>query len=380
MKNKEFYYIIDGEEIGPVSFLGLEQAGIPLGTMVWFEGLEDWEMVDNIPELLELLSNQNKTSNSKKYKVTDPEIFQHPQDIIAINGLKKLKGFDLVVKLMFKWGYEKIQYIHLISNHLKVDSKQVPGIYEIFRDSVNKMDMKEPLLFIEPEEKINAYATGIENPYVVLSRGLIEQLDDTEIQFVIGHELGHIKCNHVMYSTLMGFLTDFSSVIASKGLGLATIITTGMEIALYNWYRKGELSCDRAGLLVCGDIDACITTLIKFAGGAKKFQTELNKKSFIEQASLYKELDSKLLDFAYKYFYIHKNTHPDCVVRAKEIKTWSESNEYQNILSGNIQNLTIKDLDESETEEVPDIEEKPDLIQDASSKIKKFFSEPKLKG
>ena len=178
----------------------------------------------------------------------------------------------------------------------------------------------------------------------------------------------------------MGFLADFASVISSKGLGLATIITQGMEIALYNWYRKSELSCDRAGLLVCEDIDACITTLIKLAGGAKDFQGELNKESFIEQADLYKELDSNFLDLAYKYFFIHKRTHPDCVVRAKEIKDWSESNEYKNILSGNIEHIKIKELEDSKTGEISAIEEKPDLIddvadviQDASTGIKNFF-------
>jgi Zn-dependent protease with chaperone function len=381
MKNKEFYYSIeDDQQIGPVSFSELEKAKVPFGTKVWFDGLEDWEMLENIPELLELLSDPQEAQQSKQYKVTDPEIFQHPQDILAINGLKKLKGFDLVVKLMFKWGYEKIRYTHLISNSIKVDSKQVPRIYDIFRDSVNKMDMNEPFLFIESGDEINAYATGVENPYVVLSRGLIEQLDDNEIKFVIGHELGHIKCNHVLYSTLMGFLADFASVISSKGLGLATIITQGMEIALYNWYRKSELSCDRAGLLVCEDIDACITTLIKLAGGAKDFQGELNKESFIEQADLYKELDSNFLDLAYKYFFIHKRTHPDCVVRAKEIKDWSESNEYKNILSGNIEHIKIKELEDSKTGEISAIEEKPDLIddvadviQDASTGIKNFF-------
>ena len=92
----------------------------------------------------------------------------------------------------------------------------------------------------------------------------------------------------------MGFLADFASVISSKGLGLATIITSGMEIALYNWYRKSELSCDRAGLLVCEDIDACITTLIKLAGGAKDFQGELNKESFIEDKKDTSHIDALL--------------------------------------------------------------------------------------
>ena len=56
-----------------------------------------------------------------------------------------------------------------------------------------------PDLYIQWGYEINAFTVGSENPIVVLNSGLIDMCEDDEIMFIIGHELGHIKSNHMLY-------------------------------------------------------------------------------------------------------------------------------------------------------------------------------------
>lgn len=49
---KQYYYLnAQGQQMPPVDFEGLRQAGITPDTMVWFEGLTDWKRAAEIPEL-----------------------------------------------------------------------------------------------------------------------------------------------------------------------------------------------------------------------------------------------------------------------------------------------------------------------------------------
>ena len=57
-----------------------------------------------------------------------------------------------------------------------------------------------PRVFVSQNSDLNAYVTGFEPPYsMVLTSGLLDQLDGRpdELRFIIGHELGHLKCEHV---------------------------------------------------------------------------------------------------------------------------------------------------------------------------------------
>ena len=52
-----------------------------------------------------------------------------------------------------------------------------------------------------------AFAIGMEKHTIVITSGLVELLEDDELRFVIGHELGHIKSGHMLYRTMAVFLS-----------------------------------------------------------------------------------------------------------------------------------------------------------------------------
>lgn len=323
-------------------------------------------------------------SEMKTFNNISPVAFQYPLDIQAIDALKKLKGFDFLCHKMIEYGYEKVRYIDLVANHVKVTPRQCPKIYEIFKDAVETLDVSEPALFIGQSPELNAYASGSENPFIVLNSTLVEMLTEDELLAVIGHELGHIKCKHLIYTMVADFLRDFVDILSGATFGIGSLLSSGLELALFTWYRKAELSCDRAALLVTQNLDACLKVLMKLSGGSKVIAEQMNVEEFVKQADLYKEMDNDTLNKIYKFLLTRYQTHPYSVLRAKEIKMWAESDEYRKILQGDYQRIEQeqKKLEGNTTTEIPSPSATIGTTKDAAvgfvkTGIKGLFGKPK---
>ena len=93
-------------------------------------------------------------------------------------------------------------------------------------------------------------------------------------------------------------------------------------LALHDWYRKAELTADRAGLLCVQNLEPCLTVFMKFAGGATRLWAEMDQAEFIRQIQNYEEADRSNLSRAYKMFLTAWRTHPFPILRAKELDAW----------------------------------------------------------
>ena len=153
-------------------------------------------------------------------------------------------------------------------------------------------------------------AIGKDRPFIVLTTGLVNLNDEEELRFVVGHELGHILSGHAVYRTMLLILIQLSIRIAWMPIGYLGLraIIWGLE----EWFRKSEVSCDRAGLLAGQDVDAARRALMKLAGGPQL--SELNPDAFREQAREYDAVPD-LRDSILKLLQLQGNTHPFAVVR-----------------------------------------------------------------
>src|SRR5690606_19365445 len=112
--------------------------------------------------------------------------------------------------------------------------------------------------------------------------GMLQLLDDDELQFVLGHEIGHVMSGHVLYTTMMVILLQ----LAERGFPVVGIAARAILVALLEWYRKAELSCDRAGILSVQDPEIGMRVMLKLAGGGSASETQLAE--FIRQADEYR--------------------------------------------------------------------------------------------
>jgi Zn-dependent protease with chaperone function len=256
--------------------------------------------------------------------------YEHPADRSALVALRKLTGFDTLLKLLNGLFNERAMRLNFLASGVKVSDRQFPHIHEMLRDGAYVLDMDTvPELFVSQTPLVNAMALGTNTPFIVLNSGLVELLDAEELRAVIGHELGHILSGHSVYRTMLYNLIVLASRIAWMPIGYIGLraIIWGLE----EWYRKSELSCDRAGLLAGQDLDASRRVLMKLAGGSRL--AEMNADAFHDQAREY-DAAPDLRDSILKLLQLQGNTHPFAVVRFAELDHWVQSGEYERILAG----------------------------------------------
>jgi Zn-dependent protease with chaperone function len=260
--------------------------------------------------------------------------YEHPADRAALVALRSVPGFDVLIKGMFGFFSERRLRMMFLGSAVRVDERQFAGVHSIFLDAARILDIeKPPELYVSQDPMVNAWTLGLDHPFVVVSTGTLDLLDDDELRVVLGHELGHALSGHALYSSVLFTLMRVSGVgtfIPLGNLGLRAIV-----MALKEWYRKAELSCDRAGLLVSQDPGAVTRVHMKTAGGARVADMDL--QAFLAQAEEY-ESTGDAREGVIRILNLMNATHPFAVLRALEIKRWVESGEYERILAGSYPN------------------------------------------
>ncbi|MEU1510588.1 M48 family metallopeptidase [Streptomyces sp. NPDC005811] len=256
--------------------------------------------------------------------------YEHPADRSALVALRKLSGFDTVFKALSGLLPERSLRLLFLSDSVRVSDQQFTHLNDMLRDACYILDLeKVPPMYVNQDPQPNAMCIGLDEPIIVVTTGLVELLDEEEMRAVIGHEVGHALSGHAVYRTILLFLTNLAIRVAWIPLG--TIAIMAIVTALREWFRKSELSADRAGLLVGQDLKASMRGLMKLAGG--NHLHEMNVDAFLKQAEEYEE-SGDLRDSVLKILNVLPRTHPFATVRAAELKKWAESRDYQRIMDG----------------------------------------------
>ncbi|HET8666083.1 MAG TPA: M48 family metallopeptidase [Nocardioides sp.] len=256
--------------------------------------------------------------------------WEHPADRGALVALRKLKGFDTVVKLLSGLINERAVRLLYLGSAIKVDERQFPVLHRALNDAASILDAdRVPELYVTGDPSFGAMTIGMDRPIIVINSGLVDLLDEDELRFVLAHELGHALSGHAVYRTILLRLLTLTGVFGAiplGGLGLRMIIAGLME-----WFRKSELSADRAGLLATQDPAAAYRALMKVASGGHL--QDLDQTSFFEQGAEY-DAAVDLRDSVLKLLLIERRSHPMTVSRAGELRKWVENGEYTAVLAG----------------------------------------------
>ncbi|MGY2701386.1 MULTISPECIES: M48 family metallopeptidase [unclassified Nocardioides] len=255
--------------------------------------------------------------------------WEHPADRGALVALRKLKGFDTILKAMAGLFNERAVRLVFLGSAVRADERQFANLHRILSEVGRTLDAPElPELYVVANPAFGALTIGMNKPFIVLNSGLVDLLDEEELRFVVAHELGHAMSGHAVYQTLLQRMIQLSGVLAAipaGGLGLRAIMA-----ALYEWSRKAELSADRAGLLATQDPATAFRVHMQLASGGHL--DDLDTTSFFAQGQEYDDAD--LRDSVLKLLLIENRSHPFAVVRASELRKWVDSGEYTRILTG----------------------------------------------
>lgn len=147
---------------------------------------------------------------------------------------------------------------------VKVTPQQHPRVDALANQAAKTLHIARPTIYVAP-----ALATGLahtlgtdEDPSIVIDGRLVEQLTDPEMLFLLGHQCGHIQNNHVVFTTALYYLQHAANRFIKW-------IVSPAAAALRAWSRRAELSCDRAGLIACTNLDAAEAVIHRSAAESK---------------------------------------------------------------------------------------------------------------
>jgi Zn-dependent protease with chaperone function len=260
-----------------------------------------------------------------------PKAYEHPADRAATAALKSVPMLDTVVRKLIEFGYERALRQVLLAGSVKLGSEQLPNAWAAHRAACARLDLDSvPDLYLSQMPFTNAAAIGSDRPMVLLNSRTVELLDEEELRTVAGHEAGHVLSDHVLYSTALIILLSIGSSVARMPV-LAGLPLLAVKLALLEWFRAAELSCDRAATLVNRDPLVTSRTLMVMAGGVSS--RKLNLDAFLRQAAEYEEWEpgwDKLSRLRIEL----GQTHAFPVRRVSELMKWVRSGDYDRIMKG----------------------------------------------
>jgi Zn-dependent protease with chaperone function len=256
--------------------------------------------------------------------------YEHPADRSALVALRKLTGFDTILKNLAGLFNDRALRLAFLASSVRCSPDQFPDLYQALLDGCYILDLPTvPELYVAQTPLVNAMALGTSKPFIVLNSGLVDLMDPEEIRWVLGHELGHVLSGHTIYNTML-----YNLILLAQRLALIPFAWIGLKAVIWGleeWHRKAEMSCDRAGLLATQDIDAARRGLMKLAGG--RHLAELSSDEFHKQAREYDAVPD-MRDSLLKLLQVQGTTHPFAVVRFADLDRWADEGEYRDILAG----------------------------------------------
>ncbi|MEM9566857.1 MAG: M48 family metallopeptidase [Cyanobacteria bacterium P01_E01_bin.34] len=256
--------------------------------------------------------------------------FRHPIDEQATRSLQVFPGLNLLIQNLVAPSVEQLLYVDNLASSIQVSEQQLPDLHQLLVDACTILDLDVPQLYIKQNPNPNAYTFAMrgKQPFIVVHTSLLDLLEPDEIQAVLAHELGHLKCNHGVYLTIANMLVLSAGLLPLGGV----ILKQTLQEQLMNWVQCAEFSCDRAALLVAQKSETVVSVLMKLCGGSSKLASQLNVSAFLEQARMYDDLDRDDWQVTLKKLQSSGRSHPVPVLRAREIDRWERSQTYLELM------------------------------------------------
>lgn len=281
--------------------------------------------------MTELKPSTKRQRKLKTFAHVDPERYIHPWDAKALASLRSIPGLDTVTKKVLELGLERVYRLENLAGNLQVSAKTFPKVHRCTQWAAKILGVDTPPVFVTLSEEFTAVTVGHTQPFITLSSALVELLDEEELFFVIAHEIGHIRCEHVLYGVIAENIRAILDAIGRATLGLGNLVGSGLALPLLDWFRKAKLSADRAALMCVQDPEVAIRTFMKLAGGCNQVGTQLDRDDFLAQAKAYEDSDTSGLDRAYKIYLTAFRTHPYPIMRAKHLLEWVQDGSYTEV-------------------------------------------------
>src|SRR6201997_3386623 len=101
-----------------------------------------------------------------------------------------------------------------------VTREQLPRVYNVVERMTQKIGLPMPKIYVIPTDSPNAFATG-RNPAhasVAVTEGILNLLNDEELEGVLAHELGHVNNRDILISSIAATLAGAITMLARMAM------------------------------------------------------------------------------------------------------------------------------------------------------------------
>lgn len=265
-----------------------------------------------------------------KLKGISPQDFIHPEDEKGLKRMDAVPGLKKFLAETISDLREKFTSIEMYGDGINVSEETYGELYSLLKEASNILDSeKTPDFSLSWSYYISIGTEGAKNPRITALSGAIDLLDDEELLFLLGHELGHLLAGHKPYHNLLiTFYTPMMNMIPNAQIWLGLL-----RPMLLQWYRLSDFTADRAGLLVCQDINVALRTMIKMSGIPQKYYGNINPESILKQAIQFEQKNKDFANNIIQNLSINTACAPWMVVRAAQLYNWYKSGEYTSLIN-----------------------------------------------
>jgi Zn-dependent protease with chaperone function/uncharacterized RDD family membrane protein YckC len=167
--------------------------------------------------------------------------------------------------------YVTIARGRLLGTSIRAHERQLPELNRIVARCARLLRLPMPHVFVREDLFVCITGMGLGQPYsLALSSQWLPHLEEDELAFLVGAELGHIAAGHTRLTSLFSASGKENPIVA---------------LVFGAWLRRTEYSADRVGLLCCGSLDAAIRAIFKCS-----FHPLASRVSFVAFADQRREL------------------------------------------------------------------------------------------
>ncbi|MCA9676116.1 MAG: M48 family metalloprotease [Kofleriaceae bacterium] len=222
-------------------------------------------------------------------------------------------GLDALIDHFVGEGHVAEMYDFILGSQLRLTPVLSPRLTGLLGEARAVLGFTAPVdLFVGPDAGINAgaiHSVTSERPHVLsLSSALVERMDDDELRFVLGHELGHLAFDH------------YRARLAGPAFGDDDDGTSRMPPLLArrleSWDRLAELSADRAGFRVIdGRLDVAVRVFFKLQSGLGPEHLRFDVGAFLDQLERLEALERRELLSVF--------SHPATPIRVRALQLFA---------------------------------------------------------
>ncbi len=219
----------------------------------------------------------------------------------------------IIAFVVLSYNFSLSHHNALIREARPVTPQSMPELAQVLQRGVARLQPGAVEAYVVSSAELNAYTFGLSTPKtVVLYSALFQVMDEDEMLFILGHELGHVALGHTWLNSLVGGMAGIPASFS------AAVV---LNIAFLWWNRTCEYSADRAGLLACGKPEKAVSALVKLGAGRSgrgpNNLEEVYHRLDAEDDQLTGELNEILA------------THPLLIHRIQELSKFAASEAYR---------------------------------------------------